>query len=141
MRAASTCHGYVQTTIAEVLRHDTLIDAKVGPIVEDETLRRLLRAESQAEQIIAQAERTRMALIEQAKRAAHEAQLQHAQHAAEILASFMAQAEQRAAQTVAELRRRYAERSDALKAAAALTKAQALDAAVALLVGAENSLP
>jgi V/A-type H+-transporting ATPase subunit G/H len=106
--------------------------------VEDETLNRLLAAESAAEQIIAQADRERTTLIEQAKGAAQEARAQHARHAAELLASYTAQAEQRAAQTVAELRRRYVERADAIKAAAELTKAQALDVAVALLLGAEN---
>lgn len=109
--------------------------------MEDETLKRLLAAESKAEQIIAQAEQERTALIEQAKRAVQEAQVQHAQHAAEILASFTAQAEQRAAQTIAELKRRYAERAQAMQAAAEGTQAQALDAAVALLIGAENSRP
>jgi vacuolar-type H+-ATPase subunit H len=111
------------------------------PMAEDDTLTRLLAAESKAEEIITSADRQRAALIEQAKRAAEAAQAQYARHAAEIVASFMAQAEQRAAQTIAELRRRYAERSDAMKAAAELTRAQALDAAVTLFIGARNSQP
>lgn len=109
--------------------------------MEDEALKRLLAAESKAEQLIASADRQRSALIEQAKRAAEAARTQHAQHVAEILASFMAQAEQRAAQTVAELRRRYAERAEAMKAAAELTRAQALDAAVAVSIGMAKSQP
>ncbi len=68
--------------------------------MEDETLNRLLAAESTAERIIAQADRERTTLIEQAKRAAQEAQARHAQHTAELLASFTTQAEQRAAQTI-----------------------------------------
>ena len=109
--------------------------------MEDETLKRLLAAESKAEQIIAQAEQERTALIEQARRDVQEAQVQHAQHATETLASFMAQAEQRAAQAIAELKRRYAERAEAMRAAAAGTKAQALDAAVLLLIGAQKGRP
>ncbi len=109
--------------------------------MDEQTLNRLLAAESKAEQTITRAEQERTALIDEAKSAARAAQTQHAQHAAEVLASFMAQAEQRAAQAVAELRRRYAERAKAMKAAAELTKAQALDEAVALLIGAEKRRP
>jgi len=109
--------------------------------MEDETLKRLLAAESQAEQIIAQADRERAALIEQAKLAAQAAQSQHSQRAAEIGASFLAQAQQRAEQTVAEMRRRYAERAEVMKAAAEPRKAQALDAALVLLLGADNGEP
>ena len=108
-------------------------------MAEDDTLKRLLAAESKAEEIIASADRQRAALIEQAKRAAQAAQTKHAQHVTEVVASFMAQADERAAQTIAELKRRYAERSDAMKAAAELTKAQALDAAVTLLIGTRKS--
>lgn len=108
-------------------------------MAEDDTLKRLLAAESKAEEIIASANRQRVALIEQAKQAAQAAQTKHAQHVTEIVASFMAQADERAAQTIADLKRRYAERSDAMKAAAELTKAQALDAAVTLLIGTRKS--
>lgn len=117
------------------------LDAIGGRIVEDEILKRLLAAESKAEEIITLADRERTTLIEQAKRDAQAAERQQAQRAAEILSSFVAQAEQRAAQTVAELRRRYAERSESMKAAAELTKAQALDAALTLLIGAEKRRP
>lgn len=107
-------------------------------MVEDEALKRLLAAESRAEQIVAQAEQERKAVIEQAKLAAHDAQVQRAQHAGEILASFTAQAEQRAAQTIAELKQRYTGRAAALTAAAQLTRAPALDAALALMLDPEK---
>ena len=109
--------------------------------MEDETLKRLLAAESQAEQIIAQADRERAALIEQAKQAAQAAQSRNAQRATEIHASFLAQAQQRAEQTIAEMTRRYAERSEAMKAAAEPRKARALDVALALLIGADKGEP
>lgn len=108
-------------------------------MAEDDTLKRLLEAESKAEEIIASADRQRAALIEQARQAAQAAQTQHAQHLAEIAASFMAQAEQRAEQTIGELKRRHVERSQAMKAAAELARAQALEVALALLIGTDKS--
>lgn len=110
-------------------------------MAEDDTLKRLLEAESKAEEIIATADRQRAALIEQARQAAQDAQTKHAQHLAEIAASFMAQAEQRAEQTIAELTRRHAERLQAMKVAAERARAQALEAALALLIGAGKNPP
>jgi len=110
-------------------------------VAENETLNRLLAAELKAEEIIASADRQRTESIEQGKRDAQAAQTKHAHDISEIVASLMAQAEQRAAQTIAELRRRYAERADAMKAAAELTKTQALDAAFNLLIGGQKAPP
>lgn len=110
-------------------------------MAEDDTLKRLLEAESKAEEIIATADRQRAASIEQARQAAQAAQTKHAQHLAEIAASFMAQAEQRAEQTIAELTRRHAERLQAMKAAAERARAQALEAALALLIGVGKNPP
>ncbi|MGC8519225.1 MAG: ATPase [Steroidobacteraceae bacterium] len=110
-------------------------------MAEDGTLKRLLEAESKAEEIIASADRQRVASIEQARQAAQAAQTESAQHLAEIAASFMAQAEQRAGQTIAELKRRHAERLQAMKAAAELARAQALEAALAVLIGISKNPP
>jgi hypothetical protein len=57
---------------------------------------------------------------------------------AEIHASFLAQAEQRAQQTIAELQRRHAEQALALRASAERNEPQALAEAVALLTGANR---
>lgn len=107
-------------------------------MAEDEVIKRLLAAEAQAEEIIARAEQQRAQLIEQARLAAQAARARQAEHGAEVLASFTAQAEQRSAQAIAELRRRYSERAAALKAAAAVAQERALEAAVGVLIGAEG---
>jgi len=99
----------------------------------DEPLKRLLDAEAKAEQIVARAGAERQAVIEQAKRDAGAAEQQHALRMAEIHATFLAQAEQRAQLTIAELQRRHAEQSLALRASAERHEQQALAEAVSLL--------
>ncbi len=101
----------------------------------DETLKRLLDAEAKAEQIVTRADEERLAIIEQAKRDAIEAEQQHARRMAEIHASFLAQAEQRAQQTISALRHRHEEQVQALRASAQHNEQQALDEAIALLTG------
>ncbi len=102
----------------------------------DETLKRLLEAEAKAEQIIARADEERQAIIEQARRDARVAEQQHAERMAELRASFIAQAEQRAQQTIVELQRHHKEQVQALRASAQRNEQQALAAAIALLAGA-----
>jgi V/A-type H+-transporting ATPase subunit G/H len=104
----------------------------------DEALKRLLNAELEAERIVARADEERKAIIEQAKRDAHAEEQQHAEHVAEIHASFRAQAEQRAQQTVAEMRRRYDEQERILRASAKLHEERALDEAIALVTDGKN---
>lgn len=101
----------------------------------DETLKRLLEAEAKAEQIVARAEEERRAIIDQARHEALVAEQQHTRHIAGIHASFLAQAEHRAQQTIATLQHRHAEQVQELHASAQRHEQQALDEAVALLVG------
>jgi V/A-type H+-transporting ATPase subunit G/H len=101
----------------------------------DETLKRLLDAEMEAERIVAHADEERQAIIEQAKRDVSAAEQQHAEHIAKIQASSLALAEQRAQQTIAAMQRRYAEQALALRASADLHEPQALAKAIALLTG------
>ncbi len=77
----------------------------------------------------------RQAIIEQAKHEALAAEQQHAARMAEIHASFLAQAEQRAQQTITTLQQRHTEQAQALRASAERHEQQALAAAVALLIG------
>jgi len=105
----------------------------------DETLKRLLDAETKAEQIVALADEERQAFIEHAKRDARVAEQQHAERMAEIHASFLAQAEQRAQQTIAVLQRRYEKQALTLRASAEQHEQQAIDEAVALLTGTNQS--
>lgn len=103
----------------------------------DEPLKRLLDAESRAEEIIAHADAERHRVIEQARHEAREAERQHDERIEELHASFLKQAEQRAQQTIAELKRRHVERSAALQNAAEQRKQQAVEAAVTLLIATE----
>lgn len=104
----------------------------------DELLKRLLDAEAKAELIIAGADTERQQVIEQARHDARDAEQRHAERISEIHASFLSQAEQRAQQTIAELKRRHSEHSTALQNAAEQRRQQALEAAVALLIDPEQ---
>ncbi len=99
----------------------------------DETLKRLLDAETAAEDIIARADQERQAIIEQARRDEETSERQLAERLKDIHASFLAQAEQRAQQTIAEMKRRHGERTAALRESASAQEHAALDAAVSLL--------
>lgn len=107
----------------------------------DESLKRLLDAETKAELIIADADKERHRLIEQARHEAHEAERQHNERVSELHASFLSQAEQRAQQTITELKRRHSERSAALQDSAEQRRQQALDATVLLLTGTQPEQP
>ena len=104
----------------------------------DETLKRLLEAETKAEQAIARAEEERRAIIEQARLDALVADRHHAKRVAEIHTTFLEQAEQRAQQTSTELQRRYTEHSLALRASALQHEQRALDEAINLLTSSGN---
>lgn len=100
----------------------------------EEPLKRLLDAEARAEQVIARADEERRRIVEQARQEVQAQETRHAERVKEIRATYLAQAEQRAQQTITELRRRHAEHAAALRAAAASRERSALDAAVELLV-------
>lgn len=105
----------------------------------EETLKRLLDAEARAEEVIARADEERRKIIEEAEREIRASEQRHAEHVREIRASYIAQAETRAQQTITELKRRHAERAAAMRTAAASMEAHALDTAVALLTGAGDA--
>jgi len=101
----------------------------------DETLKRLLDAETEAEQAVARADEERQSIIEQAKHDVRAAEQQHTEHITQIRASLLEQAEQRAQQTIAAMQRNYAERALALRVSAEQQEQQALAEAIALLTG------
>ncbi|OIR11182.1 hypothetical protein GALL_73600 [mine drainage metagenome] len=107
----------------------------------DEALKRLLDAEARAELVIAGAEAERQKVIEQAKFEVQVLERQHAERIKEIHAAFLAQAEQRAQQTIAELKRRNTDRAASLRQSAGESESQALDAALSLLTGAGQQKP
>ena len=107
----------------------------------DESLKRLLDAETEAENIIAHADQERQAIIEQARHDVQASEQQLAERIKDIHASFLAQAEQRAQQTIVELKRRHTERTNALRAAALEQEHRALDAAVKILTETSSGKP
>ena len=104
----------------------------------DETLKRLLNAEIEAERIVARADEERQAIIEQAKRDARAEQQQYADRIADLRASFRAQAEQRAQQTITAMRRRFQEQELALRSSAKLHEQLAMDEALAVITGMQK---
>ena len=100
----------------------------------DDTLRKLLEAEARAEAIIEEASHTRERIVNEALQAAREAELRFEKSRAEIRAPFLKEAESRAEQAVAELTRRCSERQRGLRDLAARHEADAVAAAVALLL-------
>lgn len=107
----------------------------------DEALKRLLDAEARAELVIAGAEAERQKIIEQAKFEVQALERQHAERIKEIHAAFLAQADQRAQQTIAELKRRNADRTASLRHAASESEVQALDTVLDMLTGAGQPKP
>lgn len=103
--------------------------------MEDGTLKRLLDAETQAEQVVARADKERQAIIDQATRDAGVLEKQHAERIAEIHASFVAQAKLRAEQTIATMQRRYEEQVRTIRASAKHYEQDALAKALTLLTG------
>jgi V/A-type H+-transporting ATPase subunit G/H len=100
----------------------------------EEALKRLLDAEAKAEEIIARADEERRRIVTEAENEIQASVSRHAEHVQEIRANYIAQAEQRAQQTITEMKRRHEERAAALRSAAASMEARALDTALALLI-------
>ncbi|HZW24711.1 MAG TPA: hypothetical protein VFF26_04430 [Gallionella sp.] len=132
-----SCNSRPDKHAHPIYRDRRQLDIDGGHMV-DETLKRLLDAEAKSEQIVARADEERQSIVEQARRDAGAAEQQHAARMAEIHADFLAQAEQRAQQTIAELQRRHAEQALALRAAAQRNEPQALAEAVALITGSNR---
>ncbi len=104
----------------------------------EDTLKRLLAAESRANQITKDAEQAAEKLVEDALR---ESRLQESRFQAQLpdmRAAFIDKAEQRAAQSLKEIQRRYDERLQQLRTAAEINGDDALDAAFGKLLGGEK---
>ncbi|EIC22401.1 hypothetical protein [Thiorhodovibrio frisius] len=100
----------------------------------DDTLKRLLDAEVRAEKIAQEAEQGQERVIQQAMQDARVAEERFRASIPELHLSQIDKADERAGQTVAELRRRYDERHIQLRDMAEQREDQALDAAFALLI-------
>ena len=100
----------------------------------DKTLNRLLAAELEAERLVEAALAEKERMTSEALGEAHVAEERFSARTAEIHAAFMDRARDRAAQTVAELQRRYDERNKALRNMAEEHEIGATDAAMGLLL-------
>lgn len=104
----------------------------------DDTLQRLLDAELRAEQLARQAEHDQERLIQDAM---SEARAEHERFTERVPAlhqAFISKAEERAEQSIAELRRRYDERHTLLRDQAEHREEVALEAAFQVLIDPER---
>ena len=100
----------------------------------DETLNRLLAAETEAERLVEAALAEKDRVTNAALTEAHAAEKRFAARVPEIHAAFGDRARDRASQTIAELRRRYDERNKALRNMAEEHEPEAVAAALAMLL-------
>ena len=100
----------------------------------EDTLKRLLEAELEAETIVDQALEKRDRLIEQAREEARSAEERLDARLPELRASFMSRAEERARQAIAESERRYGERHEYLKSMAQERREEATREALAIIL-------
>lgn len=100
----------------------------------DDPLQRLLEAEAHAQARIDDASRQRQRLIDEALASAREAEARFEAGRGDLRAPFLNEARGRADQAVAELARKYGERQRILRELASRHEAEAMDAALALLL-------
>jgi V/A-type H+-transporting ATPase subunit G/H len=103
----------------------------------DDTLKRLLDAEMKAETLAQEAEQQQERIIQAAFRDARAEDERFTARVPDLHRSFINKAEERAEQTVAELKRRYEERHVQLRETAEQRENEALDAAFNLLLDAK----
>jgi vacuolar-type H+-ATPase subunit H len=100
----------------------------------EDALKRLLEAEARADAEVTRASAEREQIIQDALAQARVAREQFASGVADLRAPYLAQAEDRAAQAIAELRRKYDERGRMLRSQAEARETAAVDAAFAVLL-------
>jgi V/A-type H+/Na+-transporting ATPase subunit G/H len=104
----------------------------------DDTLKRLLDAEMQAERLAKQAEEEQEQTIQQAIADAKVENDRYSAQIPELHHAFVAKAEERAEQKIAELHRRYDERHIQLRDQAEQREEDALEAAFQILITSER---
>ncbi|MEJ2404525.1 MAG: ATPase [Candidatus Thiodiazotropha sp.] len=100
----------------------------------EESLQRLLDAETKAQQIHKKADAQRERMIQEALQEAKAKESRFETRIPELHRSFMEKAESRAEQTIAELKKRFNERHAQLREYAEVREQDALDAAFAVLI-------
>ncbi len=105
----------------------------------DETLKRLLEVELQAEQITRDADRARERMVQEALVEARAEEARFEARIPELHAAFLEKAELRAQQTISELQRRYDEHHTTIRELAAEHEIEALEAALQFLLDEPGS--
>lgn len=100
----------------------------------EETLKRLLAAESRANEITAEAEKKAAKLVREAMDEAELMENRFREQIPELRAGFIDKGEKNAAQSIKELQRRYDEQLNRLRVDAEEHEEEALDAAFAYLM-------
>lgn len=103
----------------------------------DDTLQRLLDAEMRAERIAEQAEAEQQQVIEGALAEARAEEERFVSRIPELHRAYIKKAEERAEQTIAELKRRYDERHVQLRDTAEQRETEALEAAFELMIDSD----
>lgn len=103
-----------------------------------DTLKTLLEAETLAESIVAKGEQERDEIIQNSLNDAHDLEQQFQDRLPEIYQSFLDKTQERAEQTVAEMKLRYDERNSELRELATRHDRKALDRAVELIINLEK---
>jgi len=105
-----------------------------------DSLKDLLEAEAEAEAIVTAGENERDQIIQKALDDALEMERQFKDRLPEMQQSFIDKAQQRAAQTIAEMKLRYDERSKELRELAGKHEKEALDRAIASILASESKV-
>lgn len=105
----------------------------------DDTLKRLLAAETAASHLVKKAETDSEHLVQSALQESRQQDERFEGRIPELHASFLEKSDQRAKQTVAEMERRFAETLNQLRSAAEQHEEAALQAAFNTLLGRTNT--
>ena len=100
----------------------------------EDVLKQLLDAEVKAEKLVADAEARHALIVQQTREEMRATETRFEQTIPELRAGHEAKARERATQTIAELKRRYDERQREQHDLAEQRSAEALEAAVAILI-------
>ena len=105
----------------------------------EDTLKRLLETEAEAERMVEAAKAAHHQTMEEVVAQAQAAEKAFVEQIPRLHADFLTKAEQRAARTLGELKRRYVERCAELRELAAGHEDEALDAALKALLELDDS--
>ena len=106
-----------------------------------DSLKDLLQAEAEAEAIVSAGEKERDGIIQKALDDVLEMEQQFKARLPEMHQSFIDKAEERAAQTIAEMKLRYDERNKTLRELAGKHEKEALERAIAMILDNEQTAP